>query len=100
MQIDKTIHAEIAVSYSSARKAEMKMYGEKDCSALFSFVQDIIQRHMGSIEKVIVPKGDDRQIDFLVKIKTHDNISLQEINRELQQIRSGVSKITLFPLAD
>lgn len=99
MLMNNTNRAEIAVYYSAIRKAEMKMYGEKSCSALLTLVKDIISRHDGIIEKIIVPTDSDRQVDFIITVKTSTPKELDELTEELYLIKSGVSKISVFPLA-
>lgn len=95
----KPTRAKVAVYYSTNRKAEMKMHGEKNCSALFTLIKDILARHNVDIEKVETPTGSDRQVDFIVEVKAPTPKALEELKEEILQVTSGVSKITFFPLA-
>lgn len=77
----------------------MKMHSEKNCSALFTLVKDIVARHNVVIEKVEIPTGSDRQVDFIVEVKAPTPEALDGLKEEILLVTSGVSKITFFPIA-
>ena len=97
--VNKSIKAQIAVYYSDSRKAEMKVYGQRNCNATFMLLGDIISRHDAKVENIIVPSVHDRQVDLILEIQINDNESLEELKKELSLVRSGINKISIFPIA-
>lgn len=95
--IGNPIHAQIAVYYSDERKYEMAMHGEKNCDALFTLIQDVLNSHGAEIEKVIIPSGHDKPVDFLLDVKIENAEKLDEVKNALASIvGAGTKKITVF----
>lgn len=83
--IQKYIPANIEVSYSNARREEMKINNETDCVLVHTIVKQIIQKYSSEKIKTSIPINKNRTIDIYFDFKVKSESDLIKIEDEIKE---------------